>query len=188
MISKDAKKPLIKYLKSIKWNIQDKNHAEQQELLRSLEEHIYEALDARSSLSPTKGEVQSVIDEMETPESFQSYVSKKIPTYTERQLGKWALILVMSGVIIPLLIIVIAGLSGIDLGNIAVLLGIFLVIVGLAVGIVGRRSPLGKAAIITSAILIGSLSLVLPFGVVTNSSSESSIVTVEYSDSKHQEE
>ena len=125
---------------------------------------------------------------METPESFQSSTPKKTLTATDRQLGKWALILVMSGVIILLLIIAIAGLSNIDLGNIAVLLGIFLVIVGLAVGIVGRRSPLGKAAIITSAILIGSLSLVLPFGVVTNSSSESSIVTVEYSDSKHQEE
>jgi len=155
-----------------------------------LEEHIYEALDARSSLSPTKEEVQSVIDEMETPESFQSNVSKKAPTYTERQLGKWALILVISGVVIPLLIIVIAGLSRTqgDFGNIAVLLGVFLEIVGLAVGIVSRRSPLEKAAIITSAILIGSLSLILPFRVVKSSNSGSSNITVEYSDSEHQEE
>ncbi len=186
MISKEAKKPIIKYLKSVKWNIRDKNRAEQQELLRSLEEHIYEALDARFSISPAKGEVQSVIDEMETPESFQSNTSKKTPTYTDRQLGKWALILVISGVVIPLLIIVIAGLSGIDLGNIAILLGIFLVIVGLAVGIVGRRSPLGKAAIITSAIIIVGLSIVLPFGSVTYSSSESSITTTEYTESEQQ--
>ncbi len=94
----------------------------------------------------------------------------------------------MSGVIIPLLIIVIAGLSSIDLGNIAVLLGIFLEIVGLAVGIVGRRSPLGKAAIITSAILIGSLSIVLPFRVVTDSSSDSSTITVNHIESEQQKE
>ena len=128
---------------------------------------------------------------METPESFQSNVSKKAPTYTERKLGKWALILVISGVVIPLLIMIITDLLGTsrDFGIIEfVLLGVFLIVVGLAIGIVGRKSPLGKAAIITSAILLVSLTIVLPFRVVKSSNSGSSNITVEYSDSEHQEE
>jgi hypothetical protein len=186
MVSKEAKKPIIKYLKSIKGNIREKSRDEQQELLRSLEEHIYEALGARSSISPTKEEVQSVIDEMETPESFQTNVPKKVPTYTERQLGKWALIIVISGVVLPALILTISVLTGTPgaFGNIALLFGIFLVIIGLALGIVGRKSPLGKAAIITSAILIAGLSIVLPFGSVTFNSSESSKIIVEYSENE----
>lgn len=186
MVSKEAKKPIIKYLKSVKGNIREKSREEQKELLRSLEEHIYEALGARSSISPKKGEVQSVIDEMETPESFQSSVSKKVPTDTDRQLGKWALIIVISGVVLPALILTISVLTGTPgaLGNIALLFGIFLVIIGLALGIVGRKSPLGKAAIITSAILLLGLSIVLPFGTVTNSSSDSSSIIVEYSETE----
>ncbi|NQT60004.1 MAG: hypothetical protein HQ557_13555 [Bacteroidetes bacterium] len=188
MVNKNAKKPISKYLKSIKWNIREKSREEQHALLRSLEEHIYEALEARFSISPTKEEIQSVIDEMETPESFQSNVSKKVPTYTEQQLGKWALIIVISGVVLPILVLIISELSGTPgiFGNISLLLGISLVVIGLAVGIVGRKSPLGKAAIISSAILIGGLSLVLPLRVVKYSSSDSSIITVEYTEFEEQ--
>ncbi len=195
MISKEAKKPIIKYLKSVKRNIREKSREEQQELIRSLEEHIYGALDAKFSINPTIGEVQSVIDEMETPESFQPITSKKVPTHAERQLGKWALILVFSGVVLPIIFLIIAELSGSSGGfgkTSILLLGIFFVIAGLAMGIAGRKSPAGKAAIITSAILIGALSLLLPFNVVTGSSTgssnDSTTIPVEYSESVHQED
>ena len=72
MLSKETKKLINTYLKSVKKSIRNRSNGEKLELLRSMEEHIYGALDARFSKSPTLAEVQSVLDEMDPPESFQT--------------------------------------------------------------------------------------------------------------------
>ena len=163
MLSKETKKLINTYLKSVKKSIRNRSNGEKLELLRSMEEHIYGALDARFSKSPTLAEVQSVLDEMDPPESFQTDDSSDSSSF-DRKLGKWALIVLVSGISIPLLILLITELAGVtrNITIIVIFLGIFMTVVALAIGIASRRSPAGKAAIIASAILLGSITIFLP--------------------------
>ena len=155
-----------------------------------MEEHIYGALDARFSKYPTVAEVQSVLDEMDSPESFQT---DDLPDSSalDRKLGILALIVLVSGVILPFLILIISELAGAtsDVTNIVIILGIVMVIIALAIGIAGRRSPAGKAAIIASAILLGSLTIFIPINrAVYNGNSGTQSLTIEYSDPDHPQE
>ncbi len=163
MVNKKVKKRIDAYLKSVRKNIRDKSAMEKRELLRSLTEHIYGALEARFPDSPSLDDVEMVLDELDRPEAFQADSSSNLHLLGWN-LGVWALVVLVSSILLPLFITAIALIAGVtgDIASIAMVMGIVLLIIALSLGIVGRKHPAGKAALIASAILIGALILVLP--------------------------
>ena len=73
----------------------------------------------------------------------------------ESKFGKLALMLSLGGVVIAVVIGILARLTGHNVDMPAYLIFLAFQVVGIVLGIVTRRTPLGKTAAITAAVLAG---------------------------------
>jgi hypothetical protein len=121
MVNKKVKKRIDAYLKSVRKNIRDRNTMEKRELLRSLTEHIYGALEVRFPDSPSLDDVEMVLDELDRPEAFQTDSSSDFHLLGWN-LGVWALVVLVSSILLPLFISAIALTAGVT-GDIASIAG-----------------------------------------------------------------
>ena len=164
------RRAITSYLNQVRKHSGDRTAEEQTELVRQLEEHIYESMAAGEGAS-----AEDVIARMDPPESFgePDRDGDDAPTVAGRlTLGQWSLIVLGSGVAIPFILMalseIIRGTIG-SIFNIGGPLGILLVVVALGMGIAARKEPAGKATIIASSIILVLLSLVAPVRRVTSS-------------------
>ncbi len=176
MLSRIAKREIRRYLRAVRRHLGRGSVTDT--TLRSMEEHIYSALQERFPGSPTEDDVRQVIAELEPPDSFADSSSElhAIPEAGYR-FGKAALIVLLAGIVIPLAVVIVDIITGFFSGLVAIptlTLGLIimtpLLVIALVLGIAGWRSPAGKAVIIIVAILVVLSSLLIPLRVTSGSS------------------
>lgn len=69
-MSSESQKLIDQYLEQVKNNLGSLSTEEQEEILNNLQSHIFSEIDNRSSFEPTIEDVQSVINDMDPPESY----------------------------------------------------------------------------------------------------------------------
>ena len=158
-MTKRNRKVISAYLRKVRSATSGVEPDEQRELLATIEEHIEEAL--RSG----RTSVDDVISGMDPPESYRpsrtgsAYLDQDI-----RRVGFWAIVTLACAILIPLigLIFEFALPKAGDIANPVLITGIILLLVSLVLGFISRRTPMGKAAMISSAAIIALLTLFIP--------------------------
>jgi hypothetical protein len=159
----EDKKKIQDYLAGVKRHIGDRPRAEQFELMQQLEQHIHE----RINESPDAN-VADVIAEMDSPESFgePGESGTWAPAVLGRMtLGQLSLLILIVGVLTPFLLMALSQLIRGNVGsmiNVALPIGVVLVIIALATGIAARREPTGKVTIIASSAILALLTVFVP--------------------------
>ncbi len=166
-MTKQDKRKIQDYLRRVRAHSGDRSAGEQQEIVRAVEEHIYETLHAQSvGSAPT--DVDTILSEMDPPESFGSAAGQEYTTTQEGRripLGILSLIILIGAVTLPFVLMALSELIRGTIGsmaNVGICLGVLLLIVALGLGIAARKERAGKATIIASAILLVGMTLVLP--------------------------
>ena len=139
------------FLQGVNSHLADQTANQKHEILADLEAHIYEALASRvANRQPTVDDLQGVLAEMDPPESYGQLSQAKHAS---------KITMGMVALAISLGTLVLAGFIGVltaDFLKIWIPYFLFLggQIAALVLGIIARRDPFGKAAIITSCMLI----------------------------------
>lgn len=137
------------YLNDVATHLEGMPEQDRRDLLRQLEAHIHDALQARAG--DTEAEVldlETVLSEMDPPESYGQPQDRGIYGLSQ---GKWALLISIGGLVVAGLLVVLSG------GRMAVwtplLLFLGTQVAAFVLGILSWRDPFGKAAVFTSAAL-----------------------------------
>lgn len=168
MFSKEVEKQIKAYLKKVRRATTDRTSTEQRELLQSVEEHIHAAIESRAGGQPSSADVADVISSMDPPESFAGEVPGagefSYGRINAGNIGFVALIVLFSAIAIPIIGAILEAVApmGGDLANPMMFAGIILLVIALVLGIIGRRQPAGKAAMIASIVLLASLTVFVP--------------------------
>ncbi len=179
-MTNNESKTIQKYLNKVKKNLGGRTASEQSELIRQLEEHIHESVRQSPNTS-----VADIIADMDPPESFGETGDRDLtaPAILGRlTLGQLSLIVLIIGVLTPFILMAISFLIRGNVGsiiNIGLPLGILLVIVALAMGIVARREKTGRATIIASVALLLLLTILVPVNRTINRTPEPTIKYLE---------
>ena len=171
MLNRKAQREIRRYLRAVRRHLGP--GSETAATLRSMEEHIYSALQARFPESPTENDVRQVIDELEPPESFaqdaEGYQSMSAAAEAGYRYGKAALIVLLAAIVIPLALIIIdvatgffSGLAAVPTLTLGLIIMVPLLTIALVLGIAGFRSSAGKAVVIIVAILAVLGSILIP--------------------------
>lgn len=140
-----VKREVRKYLRRVKAHLGDRSPAEREELLHSIEEHIYELLTQRAIEEPTFADLTAVLTELDPPESYGIVTESK----NSSRIGWIALSLLVAGIVIPLAVALIISNTGILLFTTGPL-----VLVALVLGVYSWREPTGKATVIGVAAVV----------------------------------
>ncbi len=150
----EIRQAVDEFLERVNSHLADQTPQQEREILADLEAHIHEALASRAQdRQPTLDDVQAVLAEMDPPESYgQSSQAKQASLSPKRIIGIIALCTCLGS-------LALAGLLGLLMGHVlATSIPYFLFLAGqiaaLVLGIIARTDPFGKAAIITSCVLI----------------------------------
>ena len=139
------------FLDRVSEHLISKTPAQRRELLADLEAHIYEALASRAQdRQPNVDDLQAVLAEIDPPESYDQTKQTSPPSETT---------MAMVALSISLGTLVLAGLIGVLTAHfLKIWIPYFLFLGGqiaaLVLGIIARTGPFGKAAIVTSCVLI----------------------------------
>ena len=171
-MTEQDKKSIREYLDQVRRHSGNRGPAEQQELVRALEEHIHEIINAKPG-SQEPVDVKAILLEMDPPESFGTPTdqedSERSGEFRRMSLGKLSLVVLIAAVTTPFLLMAIGQLVRGTIGSIATVgipLGIVLLVVALSLGIAARKERAGKATIIASAIILASLAVFVPVNMV----------------------
>jgi hypothetical protein len=132
---------------------------ERRELLTDLESHIHEALETRlSGRKPTLEDLQAVLAEMDPPESYGESLQTDKPTPAVKTgLAIASLCTSWASFLSALLVLLLYQGRDVPVAFVLLLAG---PITALVLGMFSRPSPLRKAAVITSLVLI---TMMVPF-------------------------
>jgi len=151
---------IANFLDRVAEHLVSKTPAQRREILADLESHIYEALASRAAgRQPAADVLKAVLAEMDPPESYgQSSQANQPSLSSKRIIGIIALCTCLGS-------LVVAGLLGmLTWHGLAIWIPCFLFLAGqitaLVLGIISWSDPFGKAAAITSGVLI-ALSIIL---------------------------
>lgn len=151
-MEQEARQTIQQYLDNVGRQLSSSPEDERAEILRDLESHIYEAIEARTAgREATSEDACAVLAEMDPPECYGRAADGNRGSGGNRwTMGKIAL-----GISIGflLLAVVTALIPGAGRGA-SILSLIFGQLVALVLGIIARRDPYGKAAAICSAALL----------------------------------
>lgn len=178
----EVSKAIKKYLDSVKRHIGDRTASEQAELIRQLEEHIHEAIHQAPNTP-----ISNIIAQMDPPESFGESDERRPPSSAvlgRLTLGHLSLLLMIIAVATPFVLMALSALIRGNIGsiiNVGLPLGVLLLIVALAMGIVARKERSGRVTIIAALVILALLTFFIPVNrVVSNSPEpEQSIILVE---------
>ena len=173
-MTRQETKKIQGYLRQVRRHIGDRSKNEQVELLRALEEQVYESIND----SPQEG-VEQILARMDPPESFeeseQSMPARNRAVLGRMSLGQLSLLILVVAVITPFTLVALSQLIRGTIGsifNIGALLGVVLLIVALALGIAARKERAGKATIIASVVIFALLTVFIPVNRVVSGRDE----------------
>lgn len=152
----DAGAAIQRYLRAVAAHLESAPDASKRELLRDLESHIYEALEARGAgEDPQPADVEEVLAGMDPPESF----ARRSEMRPRPAGGAWALLVSLGTVAFATAIL----LLGWGVLPFWIPLAVFLAgqLAALAIGVAAWADPLGKAAVTVSAGMTVCVVLVL---------------------------
>ena len=137
------------YLKEVAAHLERMPERERQDLLRQLDSHIHEALQARTGGNDAQAsDVEAVLSEMDPPASYGTVREGRFAGLSR---GKWALLISLGSLVIAGLLVLLTG------ERVHVWIPFFLFLGGqiaaFVIGILSWREPLGKAAVFTSSAL-----------------------------------
>jgi len=137
------------YLKEVAAHLEGMPEREQQDLLRQLESHIHEALQARTGGKDAQAsDVEAVLLEMDPPESYGTVRDGRLGRLRR---GEWALLISLGSLVVAGLLVLLSG------GRMAVWIPVFLFlgsqVAAFVIGILSWRESCGKAAVFTSGAL-----------------------------------
>jgi len=137
------------YLNNVAARLEGMPEQDRQELLRQIEAHIHDALEAKAGDKEAEVmDLETVLSEMDPPESYGQSQNRSIYGLSQ---SKWALLISMGGLVLAGLLVVLSG------GRMAVWIPFFLFlgtqIAAFVLGILSWRDTFGKAAVLTSAAL-----------------------------------
>ena len=137
------------YLEEVAAHLERMPEREQQDLLRQLESHIHEALQARTGGKDAQAsDVEAVLSEMDPPESYGTVRDGRLGGLRR---GEWALLISLGSLVVAGLLVLLAG------GRMAAWIPFFLFLGGqiaaFVIGIQSWRQSCGKAAVFTSGAL-----------------------------------
>ena len=172
----EVRRHIEQYLETVAVHLRAAPGDESSEILRSLESHLYEALDRRAGDAATVEDVDAILAEMDPPEPYaRDPASRKDPGRPKRNghpLGPWALALFIGGLILPLVLAAFAVMLCEDpsargqVFQIAAILGVGLELLALVLGYLSRSDKRGKAAVVAISI---SFLVLLPSAIALRS-------------------
>lgn len=148
-INEQVRSKVEAYIKEVAARSGSMPKAQQQELLRQLESHIYEALAAKVGERDAQvADVEAVLSEMDPPESYGGQGRLSAWGLTS---GKWALLVSIGGLAASaLLALCCSGRIGLSTW-VPLLLFWSAQLAAFILGLQSWREPFGKAAVFTSA-------------------------------------
>jgi hypothetical protein len=158
--TKEIRKDISRYLSKVQSRIGDRSKEEQEELLQNLEDHIFELLAQRSKEEPDRSDLESVLNEMDPPESYgnpEKSGEKKhgLRALLSMTIGQWALAMLVVGICLFLILFLVGLLASSDvLLRIGVIFGAIPVISALVLGLFGWKETAGKIAVVGSIIAV----------------------------------
>ena len=158
--TKDIEKDISRYLSKVQARIGDRSKEEQKELLQNIEDHIFESLAQLDVEEPDKTDLESVLNEMDPPESYgnpEKSGEKKhgLQALLSMTIGQWALTMLVVGICLFLILFLVGLLAS---NNVPIRLGVIFgaipVISALVLGLFGWRETTGKIAVVGSIIAV----------------------------------
>ncbi len=152
--------PVAEYVGAVQSHLDHVSADERAGILRNVEAHIYEALDRRAGDQATSEDLRAVLEEMDPPESYaQADDEGPTPGQKGTTKGKIALWISLGSLLATGLIVLLSQ------GRLAVWIPFFLFMGGqvaaIVLGAIDWRSPFGKAAVITSSVLLLAAALLV---------------------------
>ena len=148
-MSEQVRAKVKTYLDDVAAHLGDMSEQERRGLLRQLESHVHEALQARAG--DTEADVpdlEAVLSEMDPPESYGQPKKRGIWGLSQ---GKWALLISIGGLVVASILVGLIG--GRMVGWIPFFLFLGTQTAAFVLGVLSWRDPFGKAAVFTSAAL-----------------------------------
>lgn len=165
-LPKEALDEIDKFLKQVRQAVAGRSPEEREELVQSLEEHIFDALAELDVSHPSRKEVVEVLRRMDAPALYRSapedIKETALATPSQSRLGRIAMWMFGAAIVIPLAGFTFANFTDADIAKLAMLAGLVLMIAALVFGAMGRKHPMGKAVMIICLALLALVTLVVP--------------------------
>ena len=162
-----VQKRIDRYLQEIHDRLQAGPVETRREILSNIEAHLHEALAQRVTGDATVADVESVLSEMDPPESYgvTSGVATPGPesvatTQRTRTLGWLALASLAVAAIVPFVLGLL--ISRIDIIALYLILGAPFLAASLVLGVLSWRQPTGKVAVVGSIVVVAVALFVFP--------------------------
>lgn len=163
-LSRNAQRWIDRYLRRVGQALRHLDPTERHEIVDGLRAHIHEGLAERGADPVRMEDVRAVLSSMDSPQSFRSENGIEASFRTGRGLmfGRLGFYFLLAGLVLSALALTLgATVSGALFRGGLILSGILLVC-ALGLGIAGWRSPLGKATIICSVLVLASSAIFIP--------------------------
>ena len=149
--------------------------SERADILDGLRAHIQDELANRGASSPGMDDVRAVLSSMDDPQSYRGENGIEASFKTGRSLmfGRLGFYFVLAALPLSALSLLLGATVADVLSGGGLLLAGILAVCGLGLGIVGWRSPLGKAAVICAVLALASATIFIEFRVTPSSSNSS---------------
>jgi len=146
-INEQVRAKIKTYLNDVAVHLEGTPAQGRQDLLRQLEAHIHDALEARAGGREAEvPDLEAVLSEMDPPESYGQSQNRGICGLSQ---SKWPLLISMAGLVVAGLLVVLSG------GRVALWIPFFLFlgtqVAAFVLGILSWRDPFGEAAVFASA-------------------------------------
>ncbi len=144
-----------RYLRQVRRHLKDRPASERDEVLRSVEEHIREALAKSVQGEPTLEDLEAVLASMDSPQSYAAAKGDSASPRDDREvLGWWALSVMIAGAAAFLLAWVLGSFIRGSIGQVMLLVGGVLGVTAVILGAIAWRTTKGKIAIAGGIVII----------------------------------
>ena len=163
-MTRNAQRSIDRYLRRIKRALRHLDPSESREIVDGLRTHIHEGLSEQGSNLARQEDVRAVLETMDGPQGYRSddVIETSMKTGRGRRLGRLGFYFVLAALPLSALALVLGARVAESLFRGGLLLSGILAVCGLGLGIVGWRSPLGKAAVICSVLALASATIFIP--------------------------
>jgi len=165
--TRTAKRLIERYLKGVDRALTRQEVAERREIVDELRTHIHESLAAEDLRTIRADDVRRVLATMDPPDAYRSEGEDTAPSASVRgqrigRIGFFFLIAALATAGFAILVGAVFSLDALLRGGLIV--AAFLAATGFGLGVAGWRSPLGKAAVVGSVLVLAAALVFLPLG------------------------
>ena len=163
-ISRNAQRWIDQYLRRAGRALRHLDSPERCEIVDGLRAHIHEGLAERGASPVRVEDVRAVLSTMDNPQGFRTDddIQATIHAGRSRLLGRLGFYFLLAGLVLSALALAQGVTVAESLFRGGLILSGILLVCALGLGIAGWRSPLGKATIICSALVLAALTLFIP--------------------------